>query len=380
MLARKLVKTKIYRISTARPRIISCISTGVHQSSTNAAYGFVFSHHYNESSSWRIQTSAVMAVGALSTIHLMNSDDRSTTCSANTAPEKGQVKITDVEAELIARKLQGLIDIPGIPNIIEKPVVEQVIKAVIDVCPLILPEGVFNRLIAGEAGANGVSEAILMQINDAIYIPIISKEAQTAIVEQLCMILFTPSNFDAVRRKIVARAVREVFNTDSRMLLATKLNENIDLPLLSEDKEQMMAEKLVNTCFDLLENFIPASIRSILENTSPEELQAVRRNMVTRLAERIDIPFTTEEHEEKVLKYIVDFFLEFYGLQEGTKSPEEQLIDLEHELNCVKLELEAFQEISAEKIIQMKENKKALVRKQNKIAKSMKGGSWFRFW
>lgn len=313
-------------------------------------------------------------------IHIMRNDENLTTCSASKTPEKGQVKITDVEAELIARKLQGMIDIPGIPNIIEKPVVEQAIKAFIEVCPLVLPEGVFNRLIAGEAGANGVSEAIIRQISDAIYIPILSKEAQNAIVEQLCMILFTPSNFDAVRRKMLARAAREVFNADSRVLLATQLNKYVDIPLLSEDKEQVVAEMLVNTCFDLLEKFIPPPIRAMLENTSPKELQEVRRTMVVRLAERIDIPFASEEKEELALTYIVDFFLEFYGLQEGTKTPEEELVDLEHELKCLELELEAFEEISAEKIVKMKDRKNAMAQKQREIAKSIRKGPWFKFW
>jgi len=374
----RLSTRNIRRISRATPRKNISIHTNAVCTSSSSSH---HQYHHNDSSSFGInQTSFLLAVGALPVIHFMRNDENLTTCSASKTPEKGQVKITDVEAELIARKLQGMIDIPGIPNIIEKPVVEQAIKAFIEVCPLVLPEGVFNRLIAGEAGANGVSEAIIRQISDAIYIPILSKEAQNAIVEQLCMILFTPSNFDAVRRKMLARAAREVFNADSRVLLATQLNKYVDIPLLSEDKEQVVAEMLVNTCFDLLEKFIPPPIRAMLENTSPKELQEVRRTMVVRLAERIDIPFASEEKEELALTYIVDFFLEFYGLQEGTKTPEEELVDLEHELKCLELELEAFEEISAEKIVKMKDRKNAMAQKQREIAKSIRKGPWFKFW
>ena len=63
------------------------------------------------------------------------------------------INVTDVEADLIARNnLRNLVDIPGIPDAIEKPVLEEVIKAFIRGCPLVLPEGVFNKLVSGEAG------------------------------------------------------------------------------------------------------------------------------------------------------------------------------------------------------------------------------------
>ena len=71
------------------------------------------------------------------------------------AGNEGFVKITDVEAELIARKLRGeIIDFPMIPNFMEKVVVEQILKAILEVGPVVLPKNVFNRLIAGEGGAD----------------------------------------------------------------------------------------------------------------------------------------------------------------------------------------------------------------------------------
>lgn len=317
-------------------------------------------------------------LGAAFAITNIDKTRSKTSCSS-----RKPVKITDVEAALIARKLKGVIDLPGIPNMIEQPIVEQVIKMFIDVCPLILPEEVFNKLIAGDAGANGISETLIRQINDAIYVPIISKEAQNAIVEQLCVALFNPSNFETVRRTMVARTIRDVMNTDSRLALATQLNENIDIPLVSEENEQIVAEKLVNTCFDLLETFIPASIRDMLHQTSPEELNHMRNSIVTRLSDKIDVPFASEEVERKALTFIVDFFLAFYGLQEGTKNPVEQLFEVEHELKFIELELEAYQEISFDKIKKMKAKQIELKKKRKQVAKIVYGSSWLstlKFW
>jgi hypothetical protein len=297
---------------------------------------------------------------------------------------RSAVTVTDVEAELIARKLRDLCDIPGIPNIIEKPIVEQVIKAFIQVYPLVLPEDVFNKLIAGEGGANGVNEAIIRQINEKIYIPLISKEVQNHIVEQLCIVLFTPAQLGVVKRQMLTRAMRDVMNVENRQIVlhqyADKLNQSIDIPLLSEDHEQHMAEKIVNMCFDVLETFIPQSVRDVLENTSPEELRELRESLSVRLAEKIDIPFANEEEEQRVLKFVVDFFLEYCGLQDGTKTPSEQLNDLEHRLKCLDLELEAYEEISMDKIAKMRLQRKQLYQKKKEIARIVKGKAWYQFW
>jgi hypothetical protein len=326
-----------------------------------------------------------MIVGALLGIipaMFLVKNEKHAFCSAENSPlDKGRVKITDVEAEMIAKRLQGMIDIPGIPNAIERPIVEQAIKAIIDVCPLVLPEQVFNKLIAGEAGINGVSEAIIRQINDEVYIPLLSREAQKFVVEQICIILFSPNtNFETVRRQMVARALKELFNADSRVCLATKLNETVDIPLISENNEQIMAEQLVNLCFDVLETFIPTCIRDILETTSPEELRDVRDNMVNRLSEKIDVPFTSEEHEQKALRFIVDFFLSIYGLQEGTKHLDEQLAEVEHKLKSVEIELKAFQEISKEKIKKMKENRGTLRKKKRELSRTSSWLGALKFW
>ena len=349
---------------------------------SSAIYGIV---GYSQNHQGSTENASNMIVGALLGIipaMFLVKNEKHAFCSAENSPlDKGRVKITDVEAEMIAKRLQGMIDIPGIPNAIERPIVEQAIKAIIDVCPLVLPEQVFNKLIAGEAGINGVSEAIIRQINDEVYIPLLSREAQKFVVEQICIILFSPNtNFETVRRQMVARALKELFNADSRVCLATKLNETVDIPLISENNEQIMAEQLVNLCFDVLETFIPTCIRDILETTSPEELRDVRDNMVNRLSEKIDVPFTSEEHEQKALRFIVVFFLSIYGLQEGTKHLDEQLAEVEHKLKSVEIELKAFQEISKEKIKKMKETRGTLRKKKRELSRTSSCLGALKFW
>ena len=69
---------------------------------------------------------------------------------ADVSSSEDFIQVTDVEADLIAMNLRKTIDIPMIQNSLERLVVRQVIKATIDVGPLVLPEGTFNQLVSGE--------------------------------------------------------------------------------------------------------------------------------------------------------------------------------------------------------------------------------------
>ena len=67
---------------------------------------------------------------------------------------------------------------------------------------------------------------------------------------------------------------------------------------------------------------------------------------MNRLNEKIDLPWVSEEEEEKAFWY----FLSSYGLQEGMrKDPEEVLDDILHELKVCAIEIEAHCENSYDK-------------------------------
>ena len=71
---------------------------------------------------------------------------------------------------------------------------------------------------------------------------------------------------------------------------------------------------------------------------------------MNRLNEKIDLPWVSEEEEGKAFRYVVDFFLSCYGLQEGMrKDPEEVLDDILHELKVCAIEIEAHCENSYDK-------------------------------
>lgn len=276
-----------------------------------------------------------------------------------------------------------MVDIPGIPNAIEKPILEQLIKAFIKACPLVLPEGVFNKLVAGEAGSAGVEQAVIRKLNEEIYIPLISRETQNEIVETMCNVFFTSTGLAAVRRQMVARSLRAVANDETRGKLASELNAMVDIPILNEDQEQALAEKFIDMCVHLLDTFIPAPIRKILDTTSPDELKEIRNTLVKRLGERIDLPWSSKESEEKAIRHVVDSFLAFYGLQDGTKNADELLDETKHELKICAIKLEAHQENSYDTEQKMLAQIAKLKQKEKQLSRELHGRSWtgfLKFW
>ena len=90
----------------------------------------------------------------------------------------------------------------------------------------------------------------------------------------------------------------ELLSQRQRRKLAEKLNKMIDVPILGEDQEQFLADKVVDMCVDAF---------------SEEELRELKaefkRKVVTRLNNRINIPFADEKLEARVLGKVVDFLM-----------------------------------------------------------------------
>ena len=110
----------------------------------------------------------------------------------------------------------------------------------------------------------------------------------------LLLLLLMAISHHAVDGLVLSDRVRDV--------LATKLNDIVDLPLVGEAAEQRIAENLIDICMDPFEETI--------NETSPDEMLDVLKDLlVTKMNARVDIPFTNEEQEAKVLGLIVSFFL-----------------------------------------------------------------------
>lgn len=269
---------------------------------------------------------------------------------------------------MIARNLREMIDLPMVPNPIEKAIVKQVIMAFVEVAPVALPEGMFNQLVSGEQDLDAFNEEFINEINDRICIPIISKDVQYFIVQNVCTVLFSSASTKKVRRQMAVRAMRDSLNANSSVEFATKLNDMIDIPFVTDEKEQKMAQHIVDTASNLFDTLVPEEVREMLQTSSPSELREVRKNLILRLNEMIDIPFKSEAEEEQYIENVVDFLLRRYGLEKGTKFPAEELEDIEHELECVEIQIEAQRVVNAEKEEDFKNKQKSLEKRKKELS------------
>ena len=92
----------------------------------------------------------------------------------------------------------------------------------------------------------------------------------------------------------------DLLSDDMRAQLATKLNDMIDIPILGENQEQVLAERVVTMCLNALSE----------NNEFAEVKKEFKQNLVVRLNEKVNIPFANEQLEAKVLSKVVDFVLQ----------------------------------------------------------------------
>lgn len=94
----------------------------------------------------------------------------------------------------------------------------------------------------------------------------------------------------------------QLLSEELRDKLSTKLNEIIDIPILGENQEQVLAEKVVDMCLDA---FAESKVYDEIEEMKKD----IRGKLVSKLNQKVNIPFANEELEGRVLSKIVDFIL-----------------------------------------------------------------------
>jgi hypothetical protein len=279
------------------------------------------------------------------------------------------VELTATEIELIARNLKETIDFPFLPNALEQQIVKAALTSFTKIAPLALPEGLFQELVSGNQDWDNVREEVIHILNDEICIPIVSRKVQDQIIDSICTVLFTSKSEKSAKRQMLGRALQTTLNQDSEEEFATMLNDMVDIPLMSEKKEQEVALKLARSINKAFETLVPEAMREMLMNSSPKELQEARLNLIDRMNEKIDIPFKSEEEERVYFVSIVDFLLKRYGVAKGTKMPEEELVDIGKELDIVEVELEVQEAIYERTMEELAAKKNSLSARKAELEK-----------
>lgn len=88
-----------------------------------------------------------------------------------------------------------------------------------------------------------------------------------------------------------------------------RINDELDLPFVSEEKEGEAIEFLVGKVIDFIPVDLLPLVFDALDGLTQDELELHRENIVDAINSRIDIPYVWESVEADVIGMVVDAVL-----------------------------------------------------------------------
>jgi len=139
--------------------------------------------------------------------------------------------------------------------------------------------------LAADGLSEGVShetvERLAEHVDASIDLPFVSKEQTRALVRTVASLMLGDASL-SVRENTISTVgerkarlhsfVEALRDPEARRALATRLNAKVDLPFLSEEQEQRAFEKLVDVLGGTLGRLIPPEVLETLRGLSAEEI------------------------------------------------------------------------------------------------------------
>lgn len=119
-------------------------------------------------------------------------------------------------------------------------------------------------------------------------------------------------------------------------IIATKINKKINIPLIGEEKEQMIISKIVNRMDKFIYDNLPDEVYGLIHTMDDgiideKEFELIKERISKLINNFINIPIINEKKEEKIINIFLNII--FNSMKKGNsiiKSKENDLID-----NCV---------------------------------------------
>jgi len=247
------------------------------------------------------------------------------------------LQVMDVTNMVIER-----VSLPMVPTSMQEAILAKCVQHVSDELPKYLTSRQLQNLRAGvdKAGSDISTqerEKLVKAMADTLQVALLPSNMREKVA---CVIIDavlgdvtvagTAGAFVAVAGTSIGSA-GSLLDADGRKRIATRLNEQVDLPLLNEEQEQVLFEKFVDAVVQPLEKLIPEDMRSHLKAASAAELEALKQHLTETLLEKLPgLPFLDKEKERQMLRVVVDFIVETFidhsGLDGVLLTPEVQLM------------------------------------------------------
>jgi len=250
------------------------------------------------------------------------------------------LQVMDVTNMVIER-----VSLPMVPMSMQEAILAKCVQRVSHELPKHLTDRQLQQLRAGvdKAGSDISTEerekmvkAVAQTLEVALLPSNMREKVACAIIDAVLGDVTVDAMVGATGALVAAAGTATVnsagslLDAEGRKRIATRLNEQVDLPLLSEEQEQVLFEKFVNAVVEPLEKLIPEDMRSHLKAASAAELEALKQHLTEMLLEQLPgLPFLDKDKERQMLRVVVDFFVESFidhsGLDGVLLAPEVQL-------------------------------------------------------
>jgi hypothetical protein len=114
---------------------------------------------------------------------------------------------------------------------------------------------------------------------------------------------------EAAERASADAGQKEMLTQAEAEAIATKLNHSINLPILGEEKEQIVFCKIVKKIDEFLYSVLPNEIYGLIRiaegGIDPHEAVMIENNLASIATKYIDIPIVPKAMEETIFRVVI---------------------------------------------------------------------------
>lgn len=124
-------------------------------------------------------------------------------------------------------------------------------------------------------------------------------------------ITLTKEQLEHIKREMTEQ--EEMLTDEEVQVLAHKLNDHINLPFISREKEYVVFIKVIKWIDKLLYQMLPNEYYGLVKDTtngiSEEEANKIEERLTPLINNIVNIPVLTEKMEEKLIRLILGFII-----------------------------------------------------------------------
>jgi hypothetical protein len=240
------------------------------------------------------------------------------------------VIVSDELFEDIAKLIQDKVDIPMVPTPIVKYCLSRSMQRLSsDLSPSLLKE--IDEMLAAEkteSDKDDFSQNELDSLADrvaqeliakkVIDVPLLDTNQELEILQQIFRVVFQfLATSEKERRSMLIQSSKQMAldllgSPESRKVLARRVNAAIDIPVLNEDQEDVVFTSAVNMLADSIEMLMPPELIRTLKGESGESLAEMKKLLIQRVNEKVDLVGFNEEQEESLIRTTVELLIDAY--------------------------------------------------------------------